>query len=152
MSDKAIIIAANPNYGDGGKVNKHIEHAEINGKVFWHLVPPGDRDISWAHPGIRKGYFYISGTDEVVYKFFIEDARRISEYKDANLEDKMKKYIPEFRENRWKENANRYALLIKNINKINPMRLDQFKLAATGKDVKRIMNYVIVFDKPISGD
>ena len=152
MSDKAIIIAVNPLSGNNGDVEAHIKHAEKVGKVFWHLVPTGDRDIPWpeANEEIRKGYFYISGTNKIKYKFLIEKVRRISEYKAEKLEDKVKDYILNSRQNRWDENANRYAVLITNIIKLeNEIPLDAFQLVSTHQSVRRIMNYVIVFDEPI---
>ena len=151
MSGKAIIIAANPTFGLRGNVEEHIKHADKHGKVFWHLTPPGNRDISWVHPDIKKGYFYISGTDEVVYKFFIEeDTRKISEYKEANLENKVKKYIPPFRQNRWDENANRYALLIKNITRIDTeIPLSEFNVVNTGASAQKVRNYIIVYDREV---
>jgi hypothetical protein len=149
MSAEAIIIAVNQNYEDNGNITKHIEHAKNNDKVFWHLVPPGDRDISWAHPDIIKGYFFISGTNKIKYSFTIENVRKISEYKTANLESKVKDYIPKSRQERWDDNANRYAVLIKNIIKLeHEIPLNGFELVSTHRSVKRIMNYVIVFDKP----
>jgi len=149
MSDKAIIIAANPKHGDGGDVEVHIRYAERYDKVFWDLTPPGQHDTEWANPEIRKGYFYISGTGEVKYKFLIEDARRISEFKSSNLWDNVKKYVPDFRMNGWK-NPNTgywYGLLIKNIVKIPGISLDKFELANSNKPVERVQNYVIVLDR-----
>ncbi len=152
MSDKAIIIAANSIYGEGGNVETHKRYAENNGKVFWYLVPPGRRDIPWANPDIKKGYFYISGTGEVKYKFLIDDARRISDFKNSNLENKVTKYIPEFRQYTWNDPDRNYfyALLIRNISRIDPgIPLYKFRLVNTGSPAQRVMNYIIVYDRAV---
>lgn len=147
MSKKAILISANPNYGTGGDVNKHKEHADKFGKVFWPLIPPGDRDIKWAHDDIEKGYFYTSGTSKKIqYEFLIDNAGKISDFEF----EKHKRYLHEDREWLWKKPkyGYRYALLITNINKLtHEISLDKFTLARTNEPVKRVMNYVIVKDK-----
>lgn len=150
MSNKAIIIAANPEINDDlGNVEKHKEHAEQVGKVFWDLVPPGQREISWKHPEIQNGYFYISGTGKIQYKFLIDKAGTVSEFKKSSLWDDEKKFIPKkIRNEQWEKYSYDYffALLIKNIVKIDPISLEEFQLVNTGESAKRVMNYIIVKD------
>ncbi len=148
MSEEAIIIAANTEMRDHGNVEKHKEHADLFGKVFWNLFPPGNNKISWKHPGIKKGYFYISGTGKIQYTFLIEKAGTVSEFKKSNL---WKDFIPEWRKEQWNVSGYDYnfALLIKNIRKIHKIPLCEFKLINPSKSVERVQNYVIVHDKQI---
>lgn len=151
MSDKAIIIAANLELHDHlGNVESHKKWANNNDKVFWFLVPPGRRKVPWKHKvDVTKGYFYISGTREVQYKFLIEDARTISEFKKPSLLNNVEKFVPDFRMKYW-DGSNCgyfYALLIKNIRKIHEIPLCEFELINPCKPVERVQNYVIVQDK-----
>jgi hypothetical protein len=150
MSNEAIIIAANIELHDNlGDVEEHKKLADKNGKVIWDIVPPGRRDIPWRHSEIRIGYFYISGTNEIQYKFLIEDVKKISEFKNPKLWSSIKKFVPDFRMEYWKDSNDDYlyAFLIKNITKIHPIPLQNFKLINTGGYAERVMNYVIVMDK-----
>jgi len=151
MSNKAIIIAANTELRDYlGNVEKHKEWADLhNGKVFWNLIPPGRRHIPWKNIDIKRGYFYISGSNEIQYKFFIERAGTISEFKKQNLWNNVKMFIPDFRVEQWTDSGYDYfyALLIRNIEKIDPIQLDNFQVINTGGYAQRVMNYIIIANR-----
>ena len=152
--NKAIIIAANPEISnDVGNVEKHKEHAEQVGKVFWMLVPPGQRKISWKHPEIEKGYFYISGTGTIQYTFSIAKTGTVSKFIKSSLRNDEETFIPEFRKKYWDDPEYDYffALLIENISKLDkPKPLNKFKLFDMEKSVDRVQNYVIVSDKEVT--
>lgn len=156
MADKAIIVAANP-YRDYiitptretkalGDVEFHRAHLNRHRGVFWDVVPPGRRDVPWGHPEIRSGYFYISKIQRVRYWMNIEYIRR---WKDIDLRE-VERYIPEPRRaylNSYPYTMTYYAILIRDIHPLKPERkLDEFRLASSGKKVELVRNYVIIID------
>ena len=151
MSKRSIIIAANPyiiyaqsKSNEPGDVEAHINYLQSRGKVFWDVVPPGNIDAEWKHPDITTGYFYVSRDQKVRYKFIIEKVGRLKE-----LGNQFDQFVPPWRESYWHEEkyGNYYGFLIKAIEILPRERnLYEFTLESTGKNVKRVQNYVIVLD------
>jgi hypothetical protein len=156
--NKAILIAANPfrDYPvapdhyvrELGDVEFHRRHLDKYGGVFWDIVPMGRRDLPWKHPEINSGYFYISKpVGKVKYWIEIEYIKRWGEL-DLN---EVKEYIPEPRlsylQHYWDKCKIYYAILIREIRDLKPEReLSDFRLATNNESVRRVQNYVIIFD------
>jgi len=158
---KAIIVAANPYVlfdigGEGifmttdlGDVKKHIAHLKTHGGVIWGIWPPGGKSISWKHPEIRTGYFYIARDQIVKYRFELMcPIQRLGDFSEDEWA-KVEKYLPPFRKRAHEilgEVAKDIFILV--IKSITPLRkerkLHEFKKWEDGTPVKMCRNYVII--------
>jgi len=149
---KSIIIPANPyiiyphsRNNEPGDVEAHRSYLRNKGKVFWDVVPPGNVDTAWVHPDITTGYFYISMNQKVRYRFHIEKIGRLKEF-GREFDD----FVPPWRRSYWHEKrwGHDYGFLINEIEPLSREReLYEFTLDSTGKQVRRVQNYVIVVEQ-----
>lgn len=145
-----------PTYPEIVSVEAHIEHLRNTGRVFWNLSPGGDKSnnvTQWKYPNINTGYFYLSTTQTIEYRFEIEN--NIQLIRDLDINNQLiRSWIPYWRSGYFDRNIqnrnqifdnNGYAVLISNITRLNPVLYkEDFFLEKSHTHPKIIQNYVIV--------
>lgn len=151
QKDKAIIIAANlkGDYYGGptiGSILAHASHIEKESAVLWSILPSG-RVIknSFAHPEIKRGYFYNVTDKAVSHAFDIEYIKTVNQIKEKRG---IFKYLLESRKRGWRERRDEfYWVKITNIYRLKrEHRLQDFKKYDDGSPLPNCRNYVFVID------
>lgn len=149
--EKAIIVAANlkGDYRGGptiGSILAHASHIEKEGAVLWSIVP--SRRIiknSFAHPEIKRGYFYNVTDKAVSHAFDIEYIRTANQTKEKRG---IYKYLLEARKLEWKSRRDVfYWVKITSIYRLKrEHQLKDFNKYEDGKPLPNCRNYVLVAD------
>lgn len=151
QKDKAIIIAANLKgdfYGGPtiGSILAHASHIEKEGAVLWSILPSG-RVIknSFAHPEIKRGYFYNVTDKAVSHAFDIEYIKTANQIKEKRG---IYKYLLESRKHSWRERRDEfYWVKITGIYRLKRNhQLQDFKKYKDDKSLPNCRNYAIVID------
>ena len=147
-----------PSYPEIVSVDAHQRHLRDRRRVFWNLSPGGDKSNNvqnWKYPEINTGYFYISESQTIEYRFNID--RPIELIRDLDINNQLiRSWIPDWRLGYFDRNIqnrnqvfdnNGYAVLISNIIRLNPiLHKEDFYLEKSHTHPKKIRNYVIVED------